>query len=341
MSFRTKLQMMKAIVRTKPGKEFLTMQVQEVSAATIKSNEIKVRVFSSRVNPVDMDLMKGFPSLKYKDPQFGGVDGAGEVLQVGKDVKQFKEGDQVFFYRLFSDIGTWAEEITIPATDAALIPQSISVEQSGAIALPLLTAYEGLVSLKPKKGESILIHGAGGGVGFQAVQLAKALGLTVIANASQRDKSDLEKAGIDQFIDYKTTDFSTALQDNSPTYVFDVVGGDTLKKSIQLRPKAVVSTTFPDVAQMHKTGVQLPGFLKFVMKMMSRKFFKLSKKHNVHLIGQVTGANGEHLKQAVELLATNEAYFTRDFRKLPLADIEANGMSKSSVGQVIIFHEGA
>ncbi|HNC47061.1 MAG TPA: alcohol dehydrogenase catalytic domain-containing protein, partial [Acidobacteriota bacterium] len=113
---------MQAIIRTKAGKEFSTMLVQNLPSPTTQPDELKVKMVSSRINPVDMDLMKGFLSLKYKSPQIGGIDGAGTVLEVGKNVQNFKVGDQVFFYRLFTDLGTWAEEITVKATDCAKIP---------------------------------------------------------------------------------------------------------------------------------------------------------------------------------------------------------------------------
>lgn len=329
---------MKGIIRSKAGKEFSTMEVREIKDVPLKTGEIRVRMVSSRINPVDMDLMKGFPGLKYKDPQIGGVDGAGEVIEVGTS-SRFVVGDKVFFYRLFTDIGTWAEEITIPENAVAKIPDTVSLEDAGAIALPLLTAYEGLISLQPKVGDSILIHGAGGGVGFQAVQLAKQLGLKVIANASDRDHEDLEKAGIDQFINYKSADFSEVLKSNPPTFIFDVLGKGNLMKSTALGPKAVVSTALPDVASMHKTGVQLSGLLKFVMRMMGRKFHKLAKKNNVQLIGQVTGANGEYLSKAVAVLNQKEAIVTRQQRIVPFSEIAASGLDKSSLGKVIHFQK--
>ncbi len=157
---------MKAIVRTKAGKQLSAMAVQELPSPQPLPQQIKVKVVSSRINPVDIDLMKGMPFLKYKRPQIGGIDGAGEVLEVGTAVTQFKPGDQVFFYRKFTDIGTWAEEIVLEAKDAAIVPANITTQKAGAIALPLLTAYESLRALNPEAGQSVLIHGAGGGVGF-------------------------------------------------------------------------------------------------------------------------------------------------------------------------------
>lgn len=326
---------MKAITRSKAGKEFSTMKVQNIESPITQSDELKVKMVSSRINPVDMDLMKGFPSLKYKNPQIGGIDGAGIILEVGQNVKDFSIGDKVIFYRMFSDIGTWAEEITIPANYCAKIPSNIEVKDAGTIALPLLTAYDSLTQLNAKKGEKILIHGVGGGVGFQALQVAKQMGLFVIGTGSQSEKAVLDKAGLDQFIDYKTQDFSQVLKVKEVDYVFDVLGDDILKKSIALQPKKVVSVKFVDTSAMHKAGVNLPGIMKWLMKMMMSKFVKLAKKNNVELIGQVTGANGKMLQKAVDLISVN--YISRNFKSLSLTDISTNGLTKTDVGKVIVF----
>jgi len=326
---------MQAIIRTKAGKEFSTMKVQNIESPKTQSGELKVKMVSSRINPVDMDLMKGFPSLKYKNPQIGGIDGSGIVLEVGKNVTDFAIGDKVFSYRMFSDIGTWAEGITIPANYCAKIPTNIDVKEAGTITLPLLTAYDSLIQLNPKKGEKILIHGVGGGVGFQALQVAKQMGLFVIGTGSQSDKAFLDKAGLDQFIDYKTQDFSHVLKVKEVDYVFDVLGDDILKKSIALQPKKVVSVKFVDTSNMHKAGVNLPGIMKWLMKMMMSKFVKLAKKNNVELIGQVTGANGKMLQKAVDLISVN--YISRNFKSLSLTDISTNGLTKTDVGKVIVF----
>jgi alcohol dehydrogenase len=326
---------MKAIIRLKAGKEFSTMKIQNIEIPQTQSGELKVKMISSRINLVDMDLMKGFPSLKYKNPQIGGIDGAGIVLEIGKGVTNFAIGDKVLFYRMFSDIGTWAEEITIPANYCAKIPNNIDTKEAGAISLPLLTAYDSLQQLNPKKGEKILIHGVGGGVGFQVLQVAKQMGLFVIGTGSQNDKADLEKAGIDQLIDYRTQDFSQVLKTKEVDYIFDTLGDDILKKSIALQPKKVVSVKYVDTSQMHKAGVNLPGIMKWLMKLMMGKFTKLAKKNSVQLIGQVTGANGKMLQQAIDLI--QNSFVSRKYNYLDFSTIEKEGLSNKSISKIINF----
>lgn len=330
---------MKAIIRTSPGKEFSTMKVMHIDSPITGPHDVKVKMYSSRINPVDMDLMKGFPSLRYKNPQLGGVDGSGIVVDTGSAVHQFKPGDNVFFYRLFSDIGTWAEEITIPADHVAMIPSNLSILDAGSITLPLLTAFEAILAIQPSPNETILIHGAGGGVGLQAVQIAVKRGLKVIANASEKDHEVLSEAGINQFIDYKHQDFFQVLQQTPPDYVLDLVGKETLIKSIRLRPKAVVSTTFPDVNQLAKTGVKFPGILKFLMRLLNRKYERLAAKNGVRLIGQVTGANGKLLQNASDLIGSINPYLIRSAETLTLDDVSKNGLTKNSIGKILLLHE--
>lgn len=327
---------MKAIVRTKAGKEFSTMKVEEITAPTLEKNEVRINMRASRINPVDMDLMKGFPSLKYKNPQIGGIDGAGEIVELGKAVTHFEIGDAVYFYRMFSDIGTWAEEITILANHVAKIPAEISTVEAGSVALPLLTALESIQSLEPEKGKSILIHGAGGGVGFMAVQIAKKLGLEIIANGGSRDEDALKEIGVLRFINYKNEDFSAVLKNNPPDYVFDVIGKENLLKSILLKPKKVVSIALPDPSKMHKSGVKLPWIFNQLMNLMSRKFKKAAQKNKVELIGQVTGANGALLAEAAQLFSS-EKLIVRSLRTIELSAIERKGLHKSDLGKTILF----
>lgn len=327
---------MKAIIRTKAGKNLSTMQVQEIDTPKVAPNEVKVKMVAARINPVDLDLMKGMPFLKYKKPQIGGIDGAGEIIDLGSNVRNFSVGDKVFFYRLFSDIGTWAEEISIPANHIAKIPEKISVQDAGSIALPLLTAYDSLQQFQAKVGEKILIHGAAGGVGFPATQIAKKMGLQVTATAGQGDFEILEKAQVDTVINYKTQAFEMEIKEGELDYVFDVLGKDVLLKSIALKPKKVVSVAYTEVEKLPNTGVKLPGILKPLITMSMGKFRKAAKKHKVHLIGQVTGANGKLLQEASDFI--NDFDFQiKPYPTITLNEIAQNGFGEKPLGKVILF----
>jgi len=276
------------------------------------------------------------PFLKYKNPQIGGVDGAGNITEVGSAVKNFKTGDRVFFYRLFTDIGTWAQEITIDAKFIAKIPANMDVIQAGAIALPLLTAYDSFVQYNVQANQCILIHGAGGGVGFQMVQLAKQAGLKVIATAGDSDIKLLEQAGVDKIINYKAQQFENVLKAGEVDYVFDILGGESLLKSIALKPKTIVSVKYIQPDNMYKAGMNLPSILKWIIKLSMKKTDKIAKKHGVKIIGQVTGGNGALLQQASDAVA-KLSYINRQFPTITMAEIAEKGMNKSAIGKIIIF----
>jgi NADPH:quinone reductase-like Zn-dependent oxidoreductase len=327
---------MKGIIRVKAGKDFSTMLVQEIPSLTLQSGEVKVKMASSRINPVDMDLMKGFPTLKYKKPQIGGIDGAGTISEIGQNVRDFQVGDKVFFYRKFSDIGTWAEEITIHTNYISKIPTHLTPQQAGTIALPLLTAYDSLQQFGAKKGEKILIHGAGGGVGFLAVQIAKSIGLEVIGTASGKDIDELKNVGIDRVIDYRKEQFANVLKKGEVNYIFDLLGKDILLQSIDLQPNKIVSVHYVVPEKMSKAGVNLPAILKWILSLTMTKFRKRAKRNGVELIGQVTGGNGQLLGE-VSRLATEKKFIVREVPTVQLNEIEQRGLTKTDVGKGILF----
>ena len=329
---------MKAIVRLKAGKNLSTMKVKEISRTSLHPDQVRVKMISSRINPVDTDLMKGFPSLHYKDPQIGGVDGAGVITDLGENVNGFKIGDNVFFYRKFTDIGTWAEEITIDTAYISRIPNNISPVNAGAITLPLLTAYEAIEALNVETGKKILIHGAGGGVGFIAVQFAKTLGLEVYANASIKDYDVLMELGAVKFLDYRSQDFSKELAHEGIDYVFDTIGKDTLEKSIALGPEKIVSVALPNTSNMYKTGVELSFFMKLIMNLIGRKFRRMAVRSGVQLIGQVTGADGKALKAASKFAEETDLSI-KNYRTITLDAIEKHGFGGMPVGRVILFNK--
>lgn len=326
---------MKAIVRDRAAKNFVGMRVVELPGPSPGPNVLKVKMVSSRINPVDMDLMKGMPFLKFKKQQIGGIDGAGIVVGVGSKVTEFQPGDKVFFYRKFTDIGTWAQEICIAASDCARVPENLSVQDAGAIALPLLTAYEAILQLQPKIGEKILIHGVAGGVGFQALQVAKKMGLYVLGTASQKDAPFLVNSGLDMFIDYKSDDFIEILKAYHVDYVFDLIGGDTLMKSIQLGPKKVVSVQYIVPDKMKKVGIHLPFILRWLMLLSMYRYSRLAKMNKVELLCQVTGPDGALLTRAGSLI--DSRWSASRYNTISFSSIEKAGMDATMVTKVILF----
>ena len=221
--------MIKAITVNKPASKFGGMVFQTLSRDAIvtspfPADHVTIKMVSSRINPVDVGLAAGLPFASMKRPiQIGGVDGAGVITDVGSEVTDFQVDDEVFMYCEFSNFGTWADEIVVPASYVAKKPKSMTLQDTGALSLIAPTAYHALYNLLKidqdvtpanneteetegtKKQKSILILGGAGGVGFSAVQMAVASGLKVIANAgSERSIAKLQKAGVHRVINYKT-----------------------------------------------------------------------------------------------------------------------------------------
>ena len=150
------------------------------------SGQVVVRVHAAGVNPVETYVRTGTYAFKPNLPYTPGADAAGVVLKVGPEAKRFKPGDRVFFTA--TQTGAYAEQALCDEAKVHHLPDHVSFEQGAAMGVPYGTAYRGLfLRAEAKPGETVLIHGASGGVGSAAVQLARAIGMTVIGTAGSED----------------------------------------------------------------------------------------------------------------------------------------------------------
>jgi NADPH2:quinone reductase len=157
--------------------------LEEVPDPKPSVGEVLVDVHATGVNPFETLMLAGTYAIKPQLPWTPGVDGAGTVAAVGDGVTTVKKGDRVYIAGSVS--GTYAEKSVSKATKVRRLPEHVSFEQGAAIGVPYATAYRGVVHLaKGQKGETILIHGASGGTGLAAVQIAKSIGMSVIGTAS-------------------------------------------------------------------------------------------------------------------------------------------------------------
>jgi NADPH:quinone reductase-like Zn-dependent oxidoreductase len=160
-----------------------------------------------RAKPFMMRLM-GFGLLKPKNTILGS-DIAGRVEAVGRNVKQFQSGDEVFGNTAKYGFGGFAEYVAVPENALVLKPTNISLEEAAAVPQAALTALQGLRDKGHiQKGQKVLIHGAGGGVGTFAVQIAKSFGAEVTAVCSTRNLDIVRSLGADHVIDYTQEDFT-------------------------------------------------------------------------------------------------------------------------------------
>src|SRR2546430_6708981 len=221
---------MKAIFSCEYGVE--NLQLQEIEKPTPKDNEVLVRVRAASINPVDGHLIRGAWLMrpmsgmrKPKNTRFG-TDFSGIVEAVGKDVTNFKPGDDVFGAKN----GAVADYICVKA-DRGIVtkPGNVTFEQAGSVAIAGLTALQGLRDKGHiQAGQKVLINGASGGVGTFAVQIAKAFGAEVTGVCGTRNVDLVRSIGADRVIDYTKEDFTKT--DQRYDLIFDLVGNHSFSE---------------------------------------------------------------------------------------------------------------
>ncbi|MCX6033286.1 MAG: NADP-dependent oxidoreductase [Chloroflexi bacterium] len=194
--------------------------------------EVLIRVHATTVNPFDCGVRAGYLAAwyNYSFPLILGLDVSGAVEELGAGVTNFAPGDTVYARTDPSRNGAYAEYVAVRAAEVAAKPRSLDDIQAAAIPQVALTAWEALIkAANLAQGQTVLIHGAAGGVGHVAVQLAKWRGAKVIGTASGRNLDFLRGLGVDEAIDYTTTQFENVVRDAD--VVLDTVGGETQQRS--------------------------------------------------------------------------------------------------------------
>ncbi len=205
------------------------VHIETVPMPTIDGDHVLVRIEAAGINPVDWKTREGQSPATL--PLTLGHDLVGRVVAVGPNAAdRFAVGERV--YAMAAD-GAFAECAAVPAAALAPTPAGMSAAEAAAIPMPALTAWRALFDIAGlKAGERVLIHGAGGGVGGQAAQLAKQRGAWVAATASGDDLARLRKWGLDLVIDYKAEAFDAVVsRAGGVDVVLDVVGGQTRDRS--------------------------------------------------------------------------------------------------------------
>ena len=213
---------MKAIVFTKYGLPDV-LHLKEVEKPTPNDNEVLVKTHAASINSWDWELLRGTPFinrlafgiLRPKKINILGCDIAGQVEAVGKRVKRFQPGDEVFGDLSRCGWGGYAEYLCAPENALTIKPASMSYEQAASIPQAALLALQGLVDKGDvHRGQKVLINGAGGGAGTFAIQIAKHYGAEVTAVDSTSKLKMMRSLGADHVIDYTQENYTK----NGQTY---------------------------------------------------------------------------------------------------------------------------
>lgn len=211
-----------------------SMQLETVAENIVRPGTVRVRLRAASVNFPDILMIQGKYQYKPELPFVPGMEGAGDVIDVGEGVRGLTIGDKVV---VGAKQGCFAEEVVVPAASVRRLPHRFSYSQGAAYPAAYLTAYVALVRRGGlQAGETLLVHGAAGGVGLAAVDLGKNLGATVIATASTPEKRKfLSDYGADHVLEPKG--FREAVKSltsgRGADVIYDPVGGDVFDESVR------------------------------------------------------------------------------------------------------------
>jgi NADPH:quinone reductase-like Zn-dependent oxidoreductase len=259
VSFQTKSQTMKAVrIHKYGGPEVL--RYEDVSRPRPKPGEVLIRVHAAGVNPADWKIRAGYIEdfIPHSFPLILGWDVSGVIEDIGPNASRFGKGDEVYSLPDQTRDGAYAEYIVVRESEVALKPKALHHVRAAAVPLATLTAWQALFDTAQLQAEQrVLIHGAAGGVGHFAVQLAKWKGAHVIGTASAKNHEMLYELGADELIDYTIQRVENVTQNID--VVLDTIGGDAEERSWQVLKKGGTLVSFvqsPSENKAKEHGVQ-------------------------------------------------------------------------------------
>jgi NADPH:quinone reductase-like Zn-dependent oxidoreductase len=241
------------------------LRFEDAPRPTPGSGEVLIKVHAASVNAIDWKARAGYLKdyIPLPLPFIPGWDVSGVIEAVGSGVTKFKKGDEVYARPNITHdgYGGYAEYAVAKETETALKPKSIDHVQATTIPVVAVTAWRALFDTAGlDKGQKVLIHGAAGGVGSFAVQLAKWKGAHVIGTASAANHAFLRELGADEVIDYQKTRFEDAVHDVD--VVLDTIGGETQNRSWKVLKKGGILVSIvgqPSTEEAAEHGVRSAG----------------------------------------------------------------------------------
>jgi len=213
------------------------LKIISMQREPLKPNQVRVRVYAAALNYFDLLMFVGRYQYKPKLPFSPGSEFAGTIAEVGSSVKHLKVDDKVMGWGV--QTGAMAEELIIDKSMLLPLPKCYSFAEGASFGVGYMTAHHGIVQRGGlKKGETLLITGAAGGMGIAAIQIGKAFGATVIAAASSDEKLELcKRQGADYVINYSKEDMKAKVEQitggNFADVIYDVVGGKIFDECVR------------------------------------------------------------------------------------------------------------
>ncbi|MCU0534041.1 MAG: NAD(P)-dependent alcohol dehydrogenase [Hydrococcus sp. Prado102] len=297
------------------------LQYADVEKPSVTGDRLLIKVYASSINPVDWKIRQGMLQVitGYKFPIILGFDVAGEVVEVGANVTNFKTGDAVYAYLDPVPGGAYAEYAAVSERFVSLKPSNLSYEQAAVVPLAATTALQALRDTgEIKKGQKVLINGAAGGVGTFAVQIAKAYETDVTAVCSTKNVELVKGLGADRVIDYSQQDFTKDTEKYD--IIFDVVGKRSFSEcNNNLLDRGIYISLLPS------PDVLLNGFLTFFIPGKKAKLF-------------VAKASGKDLAYLKELIEANKIrpIIDRTYPLSQIADAHRYSEEGRTVGKIAI-----
>jgi NADPH2:quinone reductase len=224
---------MKAIVITEYGGPDV-LKVKDLPAPKVSGDEVLIEVKAAGLNRSDVFQREGnYLTPKGASAEIPGLEVAGTIVKCGPDVKDFTVGDRVC--ALLAG-GGYAEYVAVREGQCLPIPGDLSFAEAASVPETVFTVWSNVFQRGSlKSGETLLIHGGNSGIGITGIQIAHALGSKVIVTVGSDEKGqNCLELGADSYINYKTQDFETELQDEGVDVILDMIGGDYLAKNINI-----------------------------------------------------------------------------------------------------------
>ena len=240
---------MRAALYREMGKAADVLRVEEVDRPEPEPGEVLVRVHASGVNPTDYKARSGAVPRLIEGFQIPHQDGAGVIEAVGSGVDPGRVGERVWLWFAAAGRrwGTAAEWTTLPARQAALLPDGASFELGASLGVPAMTAHHCVFSDGPVNGQTVLVAGGAGAVGHFAIELAKRAGARVITTVSSAEKAAMaEKAGADLVVNYRTAEVAEQIRAFAPAVdrVIEVALGANLTLDLAMARAGTTVVTY-------------------------------------------------------------------------------------------------